>query len=1411
MDGNVKATKVFRVFISSTFSDFIEERNMLQRQVFPRLEALCRDHGALFQPIDLRWGIRDEASLDHQTLNICLNEVRLCREITLRPSFLILLGDRYGWRPIPSEVPREKFEKSDPSALMRGSYRLDENSDRYCLKPREGRDEDGSVWAEKEKRLRADWEARIGRLRSATEHEIRQGLDAPWEDRQQIFCFHRRLENIPRDESGAAFSDIYPSENGYAEDPASREQLRRLLDFIRERLPEENITSFSADWEARERIMDDFCRAVEDRLERAILRELERIGSIDVRREALKSEAAFSERAGRFFVGQDALIQSITEHTLRGRGLCFVHGGEGKSALCARLGGLLPEGTILRHIGHSAASGDARELLKSIAAQLNDPEDHADLSLRELLKTVRRQLGGRILILDGVDRLPEAASIIEIFRGLRNVIVTARDASLAASLDKDDVFEIHPLSYAERCMLFDTVLRESGKKLTEGQRNILYENLKNNASAAYVKLSAQMACSLRSWDAPNCGATSEELVREYIRALSEKEKHAPLLVARMLSYIACGRNGVTMPSLIGMLLRDDEVFDEFNQGLHHELCRRQIPVSVLSRLYYAITPFLVHTPMLGEDVVTFSFEAFRTVALESCLSEGTVRNAVEFYAEQDRGGTNGVMLSELPYLLLKYRDARELTAWLCRDGHLCRKLRAGLKSELLSDLRAAGDGAAADCLRRIITAHIPDLERCPETAESILKSEAEVLHAYRGADELRAHIGPQKWEMRSALPLPKQDEVIAGVGTNLINCFCSPDGDGYLAVSVTGEAVRVDPAKGIFEQSAGMDDADGSFYHYACVEGSDSILFAGEHRVRRMIAKDFWHRGLKNALWEDVDTGAAEYQAVTVNAPVRIAAVEPNGGQLLIRLDGDGERIPLDFLMRPAKVNCVANSQSGDEIAIAFRSGAAAATTGLYDETSSGGDAMMCCTFYGQDRYIAFASAAGRLYLFTAEGEPLGCVDLSIPGKPEQHCECMQWDERHGLLYVGHRTGMFSVVDPFKMRCLRSFSCGHRMGILCMALSRDGEKLVLGGRGNADSANLTVLRTEGLADASDDPLRQEFGEIFLRAESFGDNWLYQTERKGFVTDKRQLFLVQPQEASLRTEYLASAECFSACAVTGEIYLARQNAVYRFREGNESLLIRVERPITGLAADARGEALAVATQDEVTLWSLAEPEKKGFSLFGKREKGPRKLWSLPTAAERGRSEAPMRFSEGKLLICCEPAYRTFTADETVDGGMRFERKMQARSVLQIIDVNGARTERSIEYEDFADDARMMERRAFLSTGGGILWRVADGRISGGMLRAPSEHAGATMFEGEGEGVRIAEGPVRCVVACGDSLAVAFESGDLRLTDKAGRQTWLYVPSGITAMSASRDGRELFVLGDGVHTDGSPELYVFARTE
>ena len=98
------SSKTFRIFVSSTFSDLKAERNALQQYVFPRVRDLCMQHGCRFQAIDLRWGVSEEAGRGQQTVPICLKEIERCQRVTPRPNFIILLGNRYGWRPLPTDA-----------------------------------------------------------------------------------------------------------------------------------------------------------------------------------------------------------------------------------------------------------------------------------------------------------------------------------------------------------------------------------------------------------------------------------------------------------------------------------------------------------------------------------------------------------------------------------------------------------------------------------------------------------------------------------------------------------------------------------------------------------------------------------------------------------------------------------------------------------------------------------------------------------------------------------------------------------------------------------------------------------------------------------------------------------------------------------------------------------------------------------------------------------------------------------------------------------------------------------------------------------------------------------------------------------------------------------------------------------
>lgn len=99
----VAKQRVVRVFISSTFRDMQEERDILIKKVFPELRRRCRERGVEFVEVDLRWGVTEEQTERGEVLPICLAEIDNCR-----PYFVSLLGERYGW--VPDRIAEDLLE-----------------------------------------------------------------------------------------------------------------------------------------------------------------------------------------------------------------------------------------------------------------------------------------------------------------------------------------------------------------------------------------------------------------------------------------------------------------------------------------------------------------------------------------------------------------------------------------------------------------------------------------------------------------------------------------------------------------------------------------------------------------------------------------------------------------------------------------------------------------------------------------------------------------------------------------------------------------------------------------------------------------------------------------------------------------------------------------------------------------------------------------------------------------------------------------------------------------------------------------------------------------------------------------------------------------------------------------------------
>ena len=76
--------------LSSTFTDTASERNQLIADVVPYLQQYARKYNFGFRLVEMRWGIRAEASSAHQTSEICMAELERCQRESQGFSYVFL-------------------------------------------------------------------------------------------------------------------------------------------------------------------------------------------------------------------------------------------------------------------------------------------------------------------------------------------------------------------------------------------------------------------------------------------------------------------------------------------------------------------------------------------------------------------------------------------------------------------------------------------------------------------------------------------------------------------------------------------------------------------------------------------------------------------------------------------------------------------------------------------------------------------------------------------------------------------------------------------------------------------------------------------------------------------------------------------------------------------------------------------------------------------------------------------------------------------------------------------------------------------------------------------------------------------------------------------------------------------------
>ncbi len=655
--------RTFRVFLSSTFEDLKAERDALHERVFPRLRALCLARGARFQAIDLRWGISEEAALDQQTLPICLAEIARCREVSPRPNFIALLGDRYGWRPLPAEIPEAEYEMIrehltyGEEQQISAWYRLDANAvpPVYCLRPREREYSSPQSWEPVERTLRTTLARAAMPLpegvrrnfgASATEQEIIAGaLDrklAP-DAEAHVFAFLRQIEGLPADGSAEGFRDF--DEAGKVDEEAE-EHLARLKDHLRERL-RGHVHEYAAKWVGNtdcespisQQHVGPLCDDVYRALEEVILREIGQLGDRASHSLEVDAHARFGEDRARHFRGRAAIRGTISDYlrssNRRPLGVCGPS-GSGKSALLAKAAAEAsihhPDAAIVvRFIGATPASSNGVTLLASLGHEIgrayrmevaSGESDYAELE-RVLLDRLALATADRPLLLfvDAIDQLEAddparslawlPTELPEHARVIVSALPEGSGEALRARLGAERIAEVELMPPFEGEEILDLWLADARRSLTPPQRAAVLAGFRACPHPLYLKLAFEEARRWRSsGSVPELPPEIPGIISHLLDRLSDEANHGALLVSRSLALIAAAKHGLGEDELLDLLAGDDEYFEHLRETARHELPtsstgEHHLPAVVWSRLYLDLEPYLTERSADGMALLAF--------------------------------------------------------------------------------------------------------------------------------------------------------------------------------------------------------------------------------------------------------------------------------------------------------------------------------------------------------------------------------------------------------------------------------------------------------------------------------------------------------------------------------------------------------------------------------------------------------------------------------------------------------------------------------------------------------------------------------------------------------------------------------------------------------------------------------------
>jgi len=618
--------------------------------------------GANFQAVDMRWGISPAAQNTQSTIEICLSELKRCQQLSPAPNIIALVGQRYGWEPVPARITDLVFSRIAAvgsewqQKQLHSCFRKDVNYEsgaQWKLAPTR----EWLVDSERDLLLLLRQLSNASELdvstagmffRSATHHEINQGI------------LHSQIGGLQGSVYRRQILDLEPSQDTgfFLDDHDALPGCGKRLENLVQQLCQPGVVAVNRLYEVRrseanmwDEYLQQFARQVNEDQQYLMLRSQDELSGTHTN--SIVSEyliRADTDRPNRV-LGLDKTLQDLAAHINQcvesaAEGVLVVVTGDhgsGKTTLLRELQGRADELTPGVRIAFISSEGPWREMtLAHLARAVGEALEYQGLEAEApSYEVVRGYLesafesaaasGPIVIVLDALENLAWHGLARECEWLPRNlpqgcvVVAGVSDGYVAERLLSNNVPALHKellgLDVDEARALLTNALQAEGRQLTLDQVRTLVPDGVAPLSPLWLTVVADLCRDTPSYDPiPNYPRSLDALIRHLFSELESDERHGSELVRVVLGALAASPSGLSEPEIAALVSNSRAVRQEFEERSRHPWNEDDLPTIVLSRLRMDLTPYLRERFQSGSLLLTYKSDAFRKVARRHYLN-----------------------------------------------------------------------------------------------------------------------------------------------------------------------------------------------------------------------------------------------------------------------------------------------------------------------------------------------------------------------------------------------------------------------------------------------------------------------------------------------------------------------------------------------------------------------------------------------------------------------------------------------------------------------------------------------------------------------------------------------------------------------------------------------------------------------